>query len=377
MASESASAWPPSASTIAATALALAATATVLVAAANRPARGGALRSPRKTVRAEDMEGLVYREGLFPGARDVETPYGTVRAYEFGPEDGQKVLFIHGISTPCVTLGPIAEGLAARGYRVLLYDLFGRGFSDGVVDLPHDARLYVSQALLVLASSPLSWTGAGASSPMHVVGYSLGGGIAVHLASSLPAAAISSLVLLAPAGLIRPERFGVASRVLFKSGLVPDAILAPLTRRRLQRPIASARKSAKNPEAEALAVAEAVDPAAAAVAANTLSRDVLSYVRWMVRNHAGFVPAFMSSIRHAPLTDQHDAWGKLAARPRGATVVVLAEDDEIIDVGDMEDDALPLVGGKDRVHWRVLPGGHDFVMTHADDILTELHGIWA
>lgn len=218
---------------------------------------------------------------------------------------------------------------------------------------------------------------------MHVVGYSLGGGVAVHLASSLPAAAISSLVLLAPAGLIRAERFGLASRVLFKSGLVPDAVLAPLTRRRLQRPIASARKSARKPEAEALAVAEAVDPAAAAgapapaVATNTLSRDVLSYVRWMVRNHAGFVPAFMSSIRHAPLTDQHEAWGKLAARPRGATVVLLAEDDEIIDVGDMEDDALPLVGGRDNVHWRVLPGGHDFVMTHADDILAELRGIWA
>ena len=75
MASESVSAWPPSASTIAATALALAATATVLAAAANRSAwPGGVLSSPRKTVRAEDMEGLVYREGLFPGARDVETP---------------------------------------------------------------------------------------------------------------------------------------------------------------------------------------------------------------------------------------------------------------------------------------------------------------
>lgn len=41
--------------------------------------------------------------------------------YEFGPEDGRKVLFIHGISTSCMTLKDIATPLAAKGCRVMLF----------------------------------------------------------------------------------------------------------------------------------------------------------------------------------------------------------------------------------------------------------------
>lgn len=47
--------------------------------------------------------------------------YGSIRVYEFGPEDGEKVLLVHGISTPCITLSHIAHGLVARGCRVMLF----------------------------------------------------------------------------------------------------------------------------------------------------------------------------------------------------------------------------------------------------------------
>lgn len=55
-----------------------------------------------------------------PGARDVESPFGTLRVYEWGPQDGRKVLLLHGISTPAVGLGDLARDLVARGCRVLL-----------------------------------------------------------------------------------------------------------------------------------------------------------------------------------------------------------------------------------------------------------------
>lgn len=47
--------------------------------------------------------------------------YGSIRVYEFGPEDGEKVLLVHGISTPCITLALIAHGLVKRGCRVMLF----------------------------------------------------------------------------------------------------------------------------------------------------------------------------------------------------------------------------------------------------------------
>ena len=81
--------------------------------------------SPRKTLlpklSADQVSRLPYSPDYFPGARDVETPYGSVRIYEFGPEDGRKVLFVPGISTPCLSLGGLAESLAKKGCRVMLF----------------------------------------------------------------------------------------------------------------------------------------------------------------------------------------------------------------------------------------------------------------
>ena len=85
------------------------------------------LPSPRSTVlpRLSDAEvsALPLPDDVLPGGRDVLTPYGSIRAYEWGPEDGPKVLFVHGITTPCIALGGVAHALADRGCRVMLFDL--------------------------------------------------------------------------------------------------------------------------------------------------------------------------------------------------------------------------------------------------------------
>jgi hypothetical protein len=81
--------------------------------------------SPLKTIlpnlEARDINQLAYGPDYFPGARDVSTPYGSCRVYEFGPVGGHKVLLVHGISTPCISLGGLAHELAKKGCRVMLY----------------------------------------------------------------------------------------------------------------------------------------------------------------------------------------------------------------------------------------------------------------
>ncbi|KAH6690443.1 Alpha/Beta hydrolase protein [Plectosphaerella plurivora] len=340
------------------------------------------MRASFPKVSPESLAKQVYHPEVLPGARDVRTPYGTIRVYEFGNQNGPKVLMIHGISTPCITLAPLAESLASRGCRVMVLDLFGRGFSDGVGDLPHDERLYTTNILLALASSPLPWTGDRA---FKLIGYSLGGALAASFATTFPNL-IDSLVLLAPAGLIRAADFGIVARVMFRSGLVPERLLAMATKKRLQRPIAAtakprARPSLKQETSATEQIAEiAVSETSAAMVPpeeTPLEIRVDEYVRWMVVHHAGFVPAFMSCIRHAPLTDQHETWETLGkVMGPGRVAVLLGEKDEIVDWCDYERDGLPLLGGHERVHWKVLGGSHDFVMTHTDDILREMKAAW-
>lgn len=43
-----------------------------------------------------------------------------MRVYEWGSEDGMKILLVHGDTTPAPMLGPIAEELVSRGCRVMM-----------------------------------------------------------------------------------------------------------------------------------------------------------------------------------------------------------------------------------------------------------------
>lgn len=84
--------------------------------------------SPLKTllpILSEQEKGqLPYPIDALPGVRDVSSPYGNIRVYEWGPESGRKVLLIHGISTPCIALRAVAHGLVDKGCRVMLFDLY-------------------------------------------------------------------------------------------------------------------------------------------------------------------------------------------------------------------------------------------------------------
>lgn len=85
------------------------------------------LRSPRTKVFGipeEENRQLPLPDDALPGARDVASPYGSIRVYEWGREDGPKVLLVHGITTPCIALGGVAHALVDRGCRVMLFDLY-------------------------------------------------------------------------------------------------------------------------------------------------------------------------------------------------------------------------------------------------------------
>lgn len=74
---------------------------------------------------AEEIKQLPYPLDALPGARDVQSPYGSIRVYEWGPEDGEKILLIHGISTPSIALADLAHKLVETGCRVMLFGRWG------------------------------------------------------------------------------------------------------------------------------------------------------------------------------------------------------------------------------------------------------------
>jgi pimeloyl-ACP methyl ester carboxylesterase len=240
-------------------------------------------------------------------------------------------------------------------------DLFGRGFSDNPTYHDHSEHLYISQILCVLASSPIAWTG---TTPFAVIGYSLGGGIAASFTRYFPTL-VSSLVLIAPSGLVREHHIAWQSQILYHAeGVMPTFLTKYLVRRRLDA-------GGGNSE-EASAFVEVEDHTAETDATEACERATA----WQLRRHAGFVDAFISAIRHAPITRQHEAWrsiGRRLARQRrnpadrdavgrglagGRVVLVLGEADSVIVRGEVQADAEEVLGA-DGVETLVLEAGHD------------------
>lgn len=133
-----------------------------------------------------------------------------------GPEDGPVVVFIHGFSVPSYTWERNAAFLAQRGYRVLSFDLYGRGYS-ARPDLSYDRMTFVNQVAELLDAL-------GIGQQVTLVGISMGGAIVAAFAAEHPAK-VERLVLLAPFNRpidIGPLKTPVLGEYLGYAFYVPD-----------------------------------------------------------------------------------------------------------------------------------------------------------
>ena len=103
---------------------------------------------------------------------------------EAGPADGDLVVLLHGLGGSRIAWEPQLAALSAAGYLAAAWDMPGYGAST-------PPREWSFEALAGHAAAWINGFGAGAA---HVVGLSMGGMIALHLALAEPAL-VRSLVL--------------------------------------------------------------------------------------------------------------------------------------------------------------------------------------
>ncbi|KAJ7712063.1 Alpha/Beta hydrolase protein, partial [Mycena metata] len=186
-------------------------------------------------------------------------PHGRTRYWLRGPKSGKKIVLIHD-----------------AGHRVLLYDLYGRGYSDAPMGAAYDAQLYVTQLALLLQH--LGWQ------RTRIGGVSMGGAIAAAFVATFPIWSNATVVLVASAGLVESADLPRTAKVI-SSPFVQALTANPLI-------YAYLRRLASKPDATR-------EPRAALIQ---------ELVRHQSAHLAGFNRAVSSSLRTGPVTSMRWAF---------------------------------------------------------------------
>jgi pimeloyl-ACP methyl ester carboxylesterase len=140
-----------------------------------------------------------------------------VTHYEMaGPADGRVAVLVHGFSVPAYIWDPTFAALRDAGYRVIRYDLYGRGLSDRP-DAAYDGAFYDRQLNELLAALKVD-------GPIDLFGLSFGGYVTAHYAAGQPQR-VRTLTLVDPSN-SAPQlpwqlRTPLLGPYLFQTGAVP------------------------------------------------------------------------------------------------------------------------------------------------------------
>ncbi len=140
------------------------------------------------------------RQPMSVGARHkapgqfVTLSHGVTHYQWHGHVTGPLIVMVHGLTTPGWVFSGLYRGLSTMGFRILTYDLYGRGYSDRPSG-EQDRDFFVEQLEDLLAA-----LGIAEDEELSLFGYSMGGAIATCYAAAHPER-VDRLILLATAGM--------------------------------------------------------------------------------------------------------------------------------------------------------------------------------
>lgn len=278
--------------------------------------------------RAEMNDG---RRGSAPG-QFIELSQGVTHFHFSGPKEGPLIVCVHGLTTPSFVWRQLTKGLTALGFRVLVYDLFGRGFSDRP-DGPQDKAFFNQQLDDLLSELAID-------SPFHLIGYSMGGAIAAGFAAAYPTR-VRRLVLLASAGMTLAET--PLLRFIRERGIAGKWLMLAAYPAQLRRGIRAEQEL------------------------STVSPDISEGQESQLM-FQGFIPAVLASLRGIlarPMEGEH-----MALRQHSVPVLALwGADDDVIPASAMGQLAM---WNRDAIHEVVEDASHGLPYTHTDEILAHV-----
>lgn len=205
---------------------------------------------------------------------------------------------------------------------------------------------------------------------------------------------------IAPSGILREHHIAWQSKILYSTeGILPESLIQWLVKRRMSEgPITPNKKH--DPDATDAVKAEVgnahsdlLKKANEPLFPHRPTVTIGGAVQWQIQQHTGFLPAFVSAIRHAPITAQHPYWRKIGERLtaqktkrddaqatnnglwKSKVLMILGSTDTVIIKNEVEEDAVECLG-KGNLETVVIEGGHEIPMSEAKEVTKAILRFW-
>lgn len=261
----------------------------------------------------------------------VQLSQGVTHFRWAGSARGPVAIVVHGIASPMISMEAVAKGLGQMGFRVLLYDLYGRGLSDAPKGR-QDRAFFLRQLSDLCAYHRLT-------EDITVAGFSMGGNIATAFAAEFPHS-VKNVILVASGGIEVKESW--FSRFCRRVPILGDWVHAAFAHRRIKKSI---------PERGA-----------------TREIDLVFRAQRAELDRRGYLPSLLSSRRGILAENQENDHRKLS-RQGIAVTAIWGGADEIIPLR-----SVGLLGLWNRgARQEVIEGaGHSMPYTHEAELIKAL-----
>lgn len=287
-----------------------------------------ALVAPAAVVSPYVVERMRPKRPTERSAHYIGEPGYRTRYRWLGSENGPVAVCVHGLTTPSFVWDAFAQVLAHHGYRVLLYDLYGRGLSDTPAGL-QSGSFFAKQLDDLLDQVDVA-------GPVFLLGYSMGGAIATYYAAHRQHR-VAKLCLIAPAGL--GHDLGPVPKLATHFPLVGDSLM------RLAYPLSARRDLQAERDLDC--------------AVHNMIQRQIDETRWR-----GFAPVVWSSIRGILSEDLQKCHHQIA-RHDIPTLAIWGADDQVIPISGAE----RLKTWNPRAESVIVPNaGHSLPYTHVSEL---------
>jgi pimeloyl-ACP methyl ester carboxylesterase len=146
------------------------------------------------------------------GGEYIQLSKGYTHYQISGPDTGKTIILIHGFSVPYYIWDGTFEYLINQGFRVVRYDMYGRGFSDRPYTT-YNKQIYMDQLTELISKLKLR-------TPVSLAGISFGGAITTDFAC-LHSELVDKVILIDPAYKVSRPKIPQFITI-FEEAITPD-----------------------------------------------------------------------------------------------------------------------------------------------------------